>query len=560
VLKWLGRNLGLTTRSTHPLATAESVAQVLAELPSANTARALQEIGDWLALTDRADLSLGPRVAAIRRLDEAAQPLRTELWLEYLGCPPAHHRAEQTWFALTSYAQHLYGALIRVLREHYLPGRDQAGDTGTSALLAARAMAALMERKRLLRMRYRAVEPALWSDAFELYQAAVQQGIARRPLRLYPEHGAGRSLHAEFLAGMLFETAPVSGLNPVQMEYLDRVVHEFAGKFSFRESFDESTPFVIDYARAQGPQRCGGRLEPRMSQRFIGPGMSLHALITLIKDLRRTRELPPWLAIEGRPAVQECVNLLEKLMLHWSRNPPRRLHERQPLRQPLDVVHGYREIRRMIAGVHFLQRTAGGQGDELTREEREELSRFGYVSERRDPAQLAEQERSRVRDMIDQQNRLLIQPFEMTDHSEFGLGALGAGQTGWLRVGMLLGLRWGAGEQWAAGVARRIARNAHNQVQLGVQLFPGSPECGRIGALDQRQVSVFERAHDPGVSVYFDAILLAEDNSVLVEPGVHVDNGRFRLVVAGRRSTIRFTQLLERGDDFELVRFETLPD
>ena len=71
---------------------------------------------------------------------------------------------------------------------------------------------------------------------------------------------------------------------------------------------------------------------------------------------------------------------------------------------------------------------------------------------------------------------------------------------------------------------------------------------------------MFERSSDPGVSVYFDAISLLEDNSVLIEPGVYLDSGRFRLVIGSKRWTIQFTQLLERGLDFEHVRYEIQPD
>jgi hypothetical protein len=37
---------------------------------------------------------------------------------------------------------------------------------------------------------------------------------------------------------------------------------------------------------------------------------------------------------------------------------------------------------------------------------------------------------------------------------------------------------------------------------------------------------------------------------------VYLENARFRLVIEGKRTTIRFLQLLERGLNFEYVRFE----
>jgi hypothetical protein len=62
------------------------------------------------------------------------------------------------------------------------------------------------------------------------------------------------------------------------------------------------------------------------------------------------------------------------------------------------------------------------------------------------------------------------------------------------------------------------------------------------------------------VSGYYDAIALLEDNSILVELGVHVDNARFRMVIDGKRTNIKFLHLLERGANFEHVRYEVEPE
>lgn len=267
--------------------------------------------------------------------------------------------------------------------------------------------------------------------------------------------------------------------------------------------------------------------------------------------------------LEGIDGVQNAVNLVEKLVLNWSRTPPRRVHERVELQEQLDVVQGYREIRRLIAGIAYLRLTEGAASGDLSRQQREEFSGYGFVAEQRDPQQSADEEVARVRAMIEAQNRQMMLTWLLADISDFGYGAIAQGATQWLQVGVLLGVRRGADAGWTVGVVRRLSRNAKGQATVGVQRLPGIGQCGRIGALDSRQVSVFERSLDPGVSVYFDAIALPEDNSVLVEPGVYVDNARFRLVIEGRRTTIKFLQLLERGVNFEHVRFAVeldLPD
>ena len=214
----------------------------------------------------------------------------------------------------------------------------------------------------------------------------------------------------------------------------------------------------------------------------------------------------------------------------------------------------------MMASIAYLRMTEAASVEDLSKQQREEWSRYGFVAESRDPEQSAADEVTRIRTMIETQNRQITLEWTLFDVSEFGCGAAAQGPVQWLQVGLLLGLRRAGDTDWAAGVVRRLARDLKGQATVGIQRFPGFGRCGRIGALDSRQVSVFERSLDPGVSVYYDAVALLEDNSVLVELGVYVENARFRLVIEGKRTNVKFLQLLERGLNFEHVRFEVETD
>ena len=556
---WLSRNLGVGKKSTHPLAGAASLREIIDDLPRGNGMKALQDLGDWLTLTDRADLGASDRLAAIRAIDAEGARFTHEVMLDYLASAPTHHRAEQTWFALSTYHGQVFDACRSALRDLFDADRPLERDKATATLMAARAMAALGERKKLMRMRYRAVEASTWSDLYGTYQLAEHLGVARKSVRLAGAT-ADTSAYREFLSAVWFELAPISNLDHVQMEYLDRVVREVLSFFAVREAPDADTPFFVDLATTGAPQRWSRDATPRMSQRYLGPGQVHAKLVSLAREMRRTHELPAYLTLEGLEGVQSAVNLVEKLVVHWSRTPPQRGHDRAVLQERLEVVHGYREIRRLIAGVAYLRLTEGQAGVDLSRQQREEFSRYGFVAEQRDGQPGPGDEVARVRAMIEAQNRQMTLEWVLTDASDFGFGAIAQGATQWMQVGSLLGLRRSGSEDWTAGVVRRLSRNVKGQATVGMQRFPGTGRCGRIGALDNRQVSVFERSLDPGISVYFDAIALLEDNSVLVEPGVYVDNGRFRLVIEGRRTTIKFLQLLERGVNFEHVRFEVEPE
>jgi hypothetical protein len=212
-----------------------------------------------------------------------------------------------------------------------------------------------------------------------------------------------------------------------------------------------------------------------------------------------------------------------------------------------------------MAGIAYLKLTEAQSGT-LSQHQREEYSRYGFVGEQRDVEQEAADEVARVRALIEAENQKLVVEWDLTDVSEFGFGAVIPGATHWIQVGILLGLRRNGETDWASGVVRRIARDAKGRLTVGMQRFPGVGRCARIGSLDDRLVSVFERSQDPGVSVYFDAIALLEDSVVLIEPDVYVENARFVLVIEGKRTTIRFLESLELGVNFERVRYEIEPD
>ncbi len=552
MLGWLSKNLGLKKASTHPLATPQSLREVIDELPAGNPIRALADLADWLAMAERRDLQPDERIVAIRTLDEHAIELNSELIFEYLSCLPTHHRAEQMWHALSTYQDAVFKAYRLAFRDLFEAGKPRERDKSTATLFAVRAMAAITERKKLLRMRYRAVDAGLWADLYGLVQIAEGLGIARKDARL--ASGVQTSVWRELLAGTWFELGPIGNLDHLQMEQLDRIVRDMLKLFAVRAAPDTETRFVLDLATTAPPQRWRDQ-KARELRHFLAPGAAYAHLVSLVREIRRNGALPGYLVMEGLESLQSCVNLIDKLVPQWSKNPPRRAHERKALNEPVEVVHGYREIRRMIAGIAYLRLTGGKAKTDLSGQQREEFSRHGFIAEQRDPQQQIDDEIAKVRALIESQNRLMVLEWTLHDLSEFGAGALAQGTLHWLQPGVLIGLRWGGREDWQSGVVRRISRDARGQASIGIQRFQGVARCGRIGVLDKPQASAFERSRDAGVSVYFDAIALLEDSSLLVESGVYVENGRFRLVIDGQRTTVVFVELLERGTNFEHVRF-----
>jgi len=426
-------------------------------------------------------------------------------------------------------------------------------------------MAAMNQRHKLARMRYRAVDASDWAEFYRVVDVARRIGVLAKTQRLAGSDEES-SVQRELLVGMWFELAPIGSIDQTQMEYLDRVVRENIAAFAVRESAGPEAPFILDMAVA-GPPRRMREDDPsgaHPARRYLGPGQAYVQLIALARDVRRMNALPRYLTASGSSgagAVSAFLGLLEKLILYWGRNPPRRGHERIRRREKLQVVNGYREVRRVIAGLAYLRyREKQIELGEDPDSSFDEFTRYGFLSEARGDALTPEEKLQRTREAIEQTDRQVISEWLLADLSATGCGATALGSNSWLQVGILVGLRWGTQPDWNVGIVRRLSRDAKGQAAVGIQRYPGLPLVARIGSLAERQVSVFERSYDPGVSVYYDAIALVEDRSVLIEPNVYSQGARFRLVIQEQRTTIRLVELVEHGANFDRVRYVEAAD
>jgi hypothetical protein len=558
MLGWLGK-LGLGKKSTSPLGSSQALKDIIADL-SPTPVKAIAEITEWLAMADQPDLRPQDRLTAIRTLDEIGSRYLGAIVQEFVTLPPTHHRAEQCWLLATGYLDAVGQACREGLYDLFGEGGPLERDKGSANWMAARAMAAMTQRHKLARMRYRAVDATMWGEYFRTVETARRIGVANRSQKLQ-EPDEETSVQRELQVGTWFELAPIGSIDHIQMEFLDRVIRENVGAFLTRDTPSAETPFILDMSVA-GPPRRIREDDPtgqHPSRLFLAPGQAYVQLIALARDVRRMKALPRYATIPGitgAVAVTSFLGLIEKLVLYWGRNPPRRGHERIRRREKLQVVHGYREVRRVIAGLAYLryrekQIAAGEDPDSSI----DEFTRYGFVSEARNEELTPEAKLERTRKLIEDTDRQVISEWLLSDLSASGCGATALGGNAWLQVGILLGLRWGTQPDWNVGIVRRLARDSKGQAAVGVQRYPGLPQVARIGSLAERQVSVFERSYDPGVSVYYDAIALVDDHCVLIEPNVYSEGALFRLVIQEEKTTIKLIEVVEHGMNFDRVRY-----
>ena len=74
--------------SSHPLGSDDGVREVIDGLPIGNPGLRLEEIGDWIAVSERTGLDLATRAHAYASLDEAGREAVSDLFFNLLSAPP----------------------------------------------------------------------------------------------------------------------------------------------------------------------------------------------------------------------------------------------------------------------------------------------------------------------------------------------------------------------------------------------------------------------------------------------------------------------------------------
>ena len=555
-LSWFGKK----ATSTHPLGTPNGLQEVIDSLPVSNPGRLIGEIGDWIAPTEKTDLNIPSRARAYSRLDEEAQPYATELWFDMLASPVADPRAEQAWFALMGYTRCAMRCYCDLLRDNAAEG-ESALDKKTISILLLRAMHSAVTHKKLLRMRYRFVEPAIWADTYWLFQYAEANGYVRNVHEIYPKRAPESSVYREFIVGTVFEIGPLGNIDPHQMESFDQVIRKFDSFFAFRIGRDAETLFCLDLARSQWPDRLLEGQAHKSSMRYFGVGVALGHIVRLLKEILRSREIPAWLVLPGEEKIDNCVILLRKLVVHWSKEPPKRQHSRERQEAIINVLHGFGQIRRMIAGISYLK--SGKTVGYVSYQELFEMHRYGFVNEKRPPPkpEASKDPKELLKKIELAGDKELMQKWTLSDASETGVGATATQHSDWLRIGALVGFRYEDKMDWSIGVVRRLSRNAQNQAVVGLQLFKGEPDVARAGSLDKREQTAWDALPEAGIYGWQDAMVLQGTSTLLLEPGGYYDGRRFKLNVGAVKKFVKLTELMEGASDFELVRYsEYNPD
>ena len=383
VFDWINQKLKRpTVEEVHFLATDEGIAEFQSELPLSQPGVVLTQVCDALEAAQGARVEHKAFRRALRALDKGVQEQVAELNHTLFSDARGDQVSEGSWVALNAYLNRMPGLYRQSLEQLPIKSKWDDEDREYALLMACRAMRLMVARKKLLHFAYRAVEPDLWGQMSRLYARAKVFGIHHTETEPYAGSGERTSVNAEYMVGLLFETAPLGGLLPTQMECLDLLLRQNAAQIASADKPSPEMPFFVDPSKTQPPQRWLDGLGARPNLIFFGPGKSYAMLESLRSAAQEAREVPDW-AVPSNCDLRGYRGLLESLRNHWSTEPPQRRHRRNAGAADILVVHGFTQVRRMVAiteAAHSGEDFGGFETDKLLDDKYFNKIRFGSVN------------------------------------------------------------------------------------------------------------------------------------------------------------------------------------
>ncbi len=488
----------------HPMVDIKEAKKILAELPSNDAYKCVDEVSHWLE-SAMAEQGFKPeyRAQLIQLLDETAQTHVRKLARDYMSASPrlAKFQEIRLWKAIYEYwrqAGIAYAACIDL----YASGTKGADVLKASMpLLLVRALRALAAQVKWMYVRYGPMDQSVWGIIAKVYALAEARKLAQSAVTVYPGIPGDSTPEQEFLKAVMLSASSPDSLLPVEMELCERLIAHFSALFTLRLDLQPDIAYWIDLATSQAPLRLARPPQHAPTLRFFAAGKALADLEALINTVKTTGNVPSQVNLGGNYPAEAVLDVLNHLALYWSPKPPERKHQRHRVKSRLNVTHGFDGVAAVLGGA-----SAEGPSD--------------------------------------------TESWIVENVSAGGFGASIPEVKGdWLKIGCLLGLQPEGGDNWVLGVIRRLQREFLLKGSVGIQTLARSARLVQLTA--------------SGSSASETGILVSDGGTpgearVLLRAGVFVA-GQNMEYQKGELACLLLPQgVIDQSDEFELVRFREM--
>jgi hypothetical protein len=501
VLKWI-----TGSKVDHPLADPKQARALVAELPTHDYLKALDEITRWLESLNEAVGFKTDRLYEITELlDSTAKNHQRRLVHDYLGMQRQQKFQEnKLWTCGFNFAKALGATYLSCVKQY------QTGASGAATLkkqipvIAARALRALAVQVKWTMLRYGPFEPRLWRSIGELYRYAESSGFATTPLTIYAGQRGTGTVEQEYLKVMMLWASSADVLPPLKQEIAERIAAHFVAAFRVAKAPYPGAMYYFDSMGERPPRRLLGDAPSGNTLSFFGPGEAPAKIAEFIAVIEQTKNVSSELALGAAYPVETVLGVLKHLAVYWSDNPPARASERRATTARITIVPGYFALL-----------------DELERDESDALN-FSVSN---------------------------AESWIVENVSDNGYGALvPSSTTDWISVGEMIGIQVEGTQQWGIGLVRRVMRDEQRQYHVGIEIISRSVIVVRFSQGDAAQPE--------------NAVLLSGTPDVNGEVGLIMRAGRYdtnlNLHVTGHSKSYVFqpSRMMDAGDDFDWGMFK----
>ncbi len=418
-----------SSRPQHPLGDAKEVKRVIAELPLDNAFKAADEIYGWFeSLRHVEGFRTDHLFDVVRQLDDAAQFHIRRLTRDYLNSPRLSRSEERRLWSMGFNYWGEVSSLYAVCVDRYRRNPKEKGNDALRAqlpLALARLLAARAIQIKWVGYRYGVIGEDLWRGLGLPYLAAVEEGVAQKPVQLYPAQQGLSTVSQLYLQAIVLAASATDSLMPLEIELADRLIAHLLPGFVFSESCQPDSTYWIDVASGSAPVRLVGQPEKLGASlpglRFFSRGSAPQGLGELIRQVERG-EMPKELSLGSDYSPKVVLPVLRHLAGNWSPQPPQREHPRHPVKTRISVLQGFDDCFTLFSG---------------------DVARLG-------------KERT-------------AESWVVEDVSLGGFRARVEVLSAWLKIGALMCLQPEGGENWVLGVVRRFSQEAEGHAHVGIK-------------------------------------------------------------------------------------------
>jgi hypothetical protein len=529
---------------------------------------AITEITQWLkSVADEENFSLARRIDIVTALDSLSRKHYEKILIDYLSV--SNSQKEDSFrhhFLIAHFANNLMLAWMSVHKHHefsHLSDKESKKHPCIRPMALAKSMFACGILIKWTHFQYKSVDTETWKNIALILSSSVAIGGFDISVKF---SGAGEkysSCYREFMAIMMAEMTPYSGLLPIQIELSSRIIRLMLDSFALSKEHTDAFSFAFDIKNPREPFRMNEGVTSK-SLLFFPGAKYINLLNVLIQQVKDRAELNPALTIGVHCTYKDIEDILALLKSHWSSAPPKRKHERLSLKKHLTIFHSFETIRSAVSRYENIIIESEGRSNEIRERELVDLKIYGFVTDK--TKEMKKETAALQCHMPDKTVFSNIEEWVMDNISAYGCGAYVPSVAKWAKIGAVIGMVSDDDRQLSIGVIRRFSAARFKQKYAGIQIFSREPKTVRLREFkpDHKSGNLFNNVDDQAVDGK-SALLLpfntytGQEATLLASPSVY-RQGRLLVIQYKNKTsvTVKLIDRTEKFDDCELMTFRMM--